>query len=146
MMYFDNSLVRGIAILCSCMLISGCGPDGPEIAVVEGTVTLDGKPLPRASVVFVNQSGRPAAAMTDDKGAYKLNFDETRKGAIPGENVVRISTFQGGGGGLPSAKETVAAEYNTQTKLRFNVELGRKNVANIDLMSGGAVAKPAGSD
>jgi hypothetical protein len=40
-------------------------PGGPEIASVEGTVTMDGNPLPNASVVFIPPAGRPAGARTN---------------------------------------------------------------------------------
>ncbi len=117
----------------------GCGPGGPEIATVSGTITLDGKPLPEASVLFINQSGRPAAAWTDQSGNYKLMFDENRSGAIPGDNIVRISTFRFGVEGVPGKKETIAAEYNIRSKLSFKVEPGKKNIANFDLKSGGKI-------
>ncbi len=53
-------------------LISGCG-EGTELASVEGTVTMDGKPLPNATVVFVNSKSRPSAARKDAKGFYRLS-------------------------------------------------------------------------
>ncbi len=127
-------------------MILGCGPNGPEIATVEGTVTLDGKPLPEASVLFINQSGRPAAAWTDESGKYRLIFDENRSGAIPGDNLVRISTFRFGVEGMPGKKETIAAEYNVRSTLSFKVEPSKKNIANFDLKSGGKVDQSASTD
>ena len=124
----------------------GCGTSGPEIATVEGTVTLDGKPLPEASVLFINQSGRPAAAWTDDFGKYRLMFDEGRSGAIPGDNLVRISTFRFGVAGKPGKKETIASEYNVRSKLSFKVEPDKKNIANFELKSGGKVDQSSGND
>ena len=124
----------------------GCGTSGPEIATVEGTVTLDSKPLPEASVVFINQNGRPAAAWTDESGKYRLMFDENRSGAIPGDNLVRISTFRFGVVGKPGKKETIAMEYNVRSKLSFKVEPNKKNVANFDLKSGGKVDQSSATD
>ena len=124
----------------------GCGTSGPEIATVEGTVTLDGKPLHEASVLFINQSSRPAGAWTDESGKYRLMFDENRSGAIPGDNLVRITTFRFGVEGKPGKKETIAMEYNVRSKLSFKVEPNKKNVANFDLKSGGKVDQSSATD
>ena len=127
-------------------LMFGCGPGGPEIATVGGKVTLDGKPLPEASVLFINQNGRPAAAWTDESGNYRLTFDEGRSGAIPGDNLVRITTFRFGVEGKPGKKETLAMEYNSRSTLSFKVEPGKKNIANFDLKSGGKVDQSSATD
>ncbi|MCA9047644.1 MAG: carboxypeptidase regulatory-like domain-containing protein [Planctomycetaceae bacterium] len=131
------------------VILFGCGSSGPEIASVEGTVTLDGQPLANASVVFVPEGGRPAGASTDAQGKYVLNFSEDRQGAIPGKNVVRISTARGettddNGQMVPGSPETIPAKYNAQTTLEFNVEPGKVNTADFTLESEGEL--PAVSD
>jgi hypothetical protein len=140
--------MRSISIcwLASLLLLTGCGSDGPEVASVEGTVTMDGNPLPEASVLFLNQTGRPAAAWTDKNGKYRLAFDEHRSGAIPGASTVRITTARDGADGYPGRKESVPADYNTRTTLKFNVEPNKKNIANFDLKSTGKVDRAAGDD
>lgn len=130
-----------VTILCVSL---GCGAGGPEIATVEGTVLMDGKPLKNASVVFVPSGGRPAGGPTDDDGKYVLNFSGGRKGAIPGESRVQITTkadpyTDENGKAVPGRRETVPAEYNTQSTLTFNVKPGEKNVANFELKSGGKI-------
>ena len=122
--------------------ISGCAEDGPEIADVEGTVTMDGKPLANASVVFVPQGGRPAGARTDDNGHYVLNFSGERQGALPGKSKVRISTLRDpyvaeDGTNVPGTPETVPAKYNAETILEFEVKLSEANVADFNLDSEG---------
>jgi hypothetical protein len=123
------------------LLVAGCGPDGPAIAYVSGRVTMDGKPLPNATVVFIPDNGRPAAAMTDANGKYVLEFSEGRHGAIPGPNTIRISTLRDptpgeGKEAIPGSKETVPPKYNAESSLTFNVEPKKRNVANFDLKSG----------
>src|SRR5688572_6481059 len=76
------------------LMVAGCGASGPEIANVSGRVTMDGKPLANATVLFVPEDGRPAGARTDADGNYVLNFTEGRQGAIPGMNSVRITTLR----------------------------------------------------
>jgi hypothetical protein len=144
-MYVKNGVVAGACLLALVCL--GCGPGGPEIATVEGTVTLDGEPLPNASVVFVPEDGRPAGATTDAQGHYELTFTEGRQGAIVGKNKVRISTARDpsetpGGDPIPAVPETIPMKYNAQTELEFTVEPGQRNVADFDLTSEGDLAAP----
>ncbi len=134
--------MMGLAVV----VLAGCGAGGPEIAYVTGKVTMDGKPLPNATVVFVPENGRPAGATTDEEGEYVLNFAQGRKGAIPGESTIRIMTFRDAdqdenGKSIPGSPETVPAKYNTESTLTFHVEAGKKNVANFELESGGQIAQ-----
>lgn len=129
------------------LVVAGCG-SGTDLASVEGTVTMDGKPLPDASVVFVNSSTRPSGARTDEKGFYRLEFSDSEKGAVPGKNVVRIFTAQGpgetmDGKPIPAKKELVPTKYNNETTLEFNVEPGKKNIADFKLESKGKIATAA---
>jgi len=133
-----------LALAVAC---AGCGPGGPEIASVEGTVTMDGKPLPNAAVVFIPENGRPAGATTDSEGHYALNFTAGRQGAIPGTNTVRITTERDpseteDGTPIPASPETVPMKYNAASELEFTVEAGKNNVANFDLVSGGPIQPP----
>jgi hypothetical protein len=131
---------------CALLGLAGCGPDGPEIAYVSGRVTLDGKPLAGASIVFIPENGRPSGARTDPNGNYVLNFDERRKGAIPGKSLVRITTIreaeqdENGKVVTPASPERIPMRYNTNSELFFVVEPKKKNVANFDLKSGGPIA------
>jgi hypothetical protein len=57
--------------------------------------------------------------------------------AIPGKNVIRITTLREGtqtedGKAIPGSPETVPREYN---KLEFTVEPGKKNIADFNLTS-----------
>ncbi len=130
--------------------MAGCGSGGPDIARVEGTVTMDGKPLPRAFVVFIPSGGRPSAAETDANGKYTLEFSGGRKGAIPGKNRVEINTARQSesnvdGSVTPGVKEMVPAKYNSNSTLEFDVVDGQTNVANFDLESKGKVIQQANS-
>jgi hypothetical protein len=134
------ALLAGIACL-------GCGPGGPEIARVEGKITMDGKPLANAAVIFIPENGRPAGATTDSEGNYVLTFTEGRKGATPGKHRVRITTLRDAsetpdGQPIPASPERVPAQYNNQSKLEFTVEPGKTNVANFDITSEGQLPEP----
>ena len=75
--------------LCSCML-TGCGKAGPEIVEVEGTLTLDGKPLDKVIVEFWPDSDGPkSSGMTDAQGKFVLKTaDGTRAGAVVSKHKV----------------------------------------------------------
>jgi hypothetical protein len=135
-------IVLVLPLLLAC---TGCDSSGPEIASVSGRVTMDGKPLANATIVFIPENGRPAGARTDENGDYVLSFSEGRRGAIPGPNSVRISTVrdaeqdENGKTAVPESKETVPMEYNAASKLTFTVEPKKKNIANFDLKAGGKI-------
>ncbi|MEZ6132139.1 MAG: carboxypeptidase-like regulatory domain-containing protein [Planctomycetaceae bacterium] len=138
-------MMNRLLALSLCLVMAGCGgASGPDIASVEGTVTMDGQPLANASVVFIPENGRPGGAWTDSSGHYVLNFSGERQGAIPGKNTVRISTYREGGQNedgtmAESQKETVPAKYNAQSELTFTVEDGKANVADFAITSEGAL-------
>lgn len=139
-----------VAFLLSASWFVGCGPGGPEIARVEGTVTLDGKPLGRAFVVFIPSGGRPAAAETDANGKYVLDFGDGRLGSVPGVNRVEINTarqpeYEEDGTMIPGVREMVPAKYNKMSTLEFNVERGKTNVADFALDSKGKISVEAGA-
>jgi hypothetical protein len=107
--------VRWTAVVLA-LTVLGCGRSGvPEIGTVEGTVTLDGKPLPGAIVMFQPQGkGRASFGQTDEQGEYYLVYVDDVEGALPGKHTVTISTYP----------EKVPARYNKKTELVRDVVVG----------------------
>ena len=74
--------------------LGGCG----KLRPVEGVVTLDGAPLPAATIIFhavkspENQAGglREASAMTDKDGKFRLET-RSKKGALEGSYKITVS-------------------------------------------------------
>ena len=68
------------------VIVSGCGGGAEEGTVaVEGTVTVDDKPIAQASVAFIGKEGaRLASASTDAAGKFKIR-------AALGNNVVTVA-------------------------------------------------------
>lgn len=133
-----------LALLAGLLLFVTAGCNSSNLPSVEGTVTLDGKPLAEATVLFINSQTRPSAAKTDVNGFYRLQFSDRESGAVPGVNIVRITTAQGvgineDGTSIPAVKERVPAKYNTKTTLQFDVQPKGQNVANWDLDSQGEI-------
>lgn len=135
------TILRLVAV-ASMFSLFGCGASGPEIGHVEGTITLDSKPLPDAFVFFRHaDGGRISQATTDANGHYELVFTADESGAIVGSNTVRITTFvdpsyDDSGELLPGTNlpELVPAKYNQNTELTVDVQSG-SNEFNFDLAS-----------
>lgn len=75
-------------------VLVGCGRSPyPETASVQGTVTLDGKPVGNATVTFAPTTSRASSGRTDEQGKYILTFKKGIPGAVLGEHQVKISKF-----------------------------------------------------
>ena len=90
-----NVVILGLNLVVACV---GCtSRSGPALAPVEGTVTMDGKPLPNAVVSFVptNQTlGQGGRGKTDATGKFEiLTQDQQQKGLPAGTYRVAISKF-----------------------------------------------------
>ena len=79
-----------------CLTLSGCGRSAPAPKIVtlpvKGTITLDGKPLAGANVVFM-AFDPPAAFVgtTKEDGAYELQGPEGRAANFQGNCKVTVS-------------------------------------------------------
>ena len=114
----------------------GCGrSDLPELGLVSGTVTLDGKAFPNAMVQFHSEAGgRPGTGTTDSEGHYELVYTTGAKGAKVGPNRVEITTMWPDGEPPPGEKERIPAEYNSASTLKKDVKPGR-NTFDFELKS-----------
>jgi hypothetical protein len=125
-------LLFGISVVFLVTTI-GCQKN-PAIGKVTGTVTLDGKPLPNASVTFHpdNSNTIPSLGGTDPNGKYELFYTDGKTGAIPGQYTVTISTGQA----WNNIPETVPSQYldKTTSELQFVVKPGNQTI-NIELKS-----------
>ena len=138
------------ACLSFTVFLAGCGgvSDQPELGQVEGNVTLGGKPLAGASVVFQPEKGRPSFGTTDENGHYQLSYKEDVPGAAVGRHAVAITTYQEGDPGADdpalqkSRKEEVPAQYNRKTTLTAEVKPGDNEPINFDLQTGGEILSP----
>jgi hypothetical protein len=104
------------------LLICGCSQSGPELAPVSGRVTLSGKPLEKADIVFQPDSGKPpASGRTDADGRYELAYKRGVMGGPVGQNTVRIRVSRE----LVRNPPKIAARFNTQSELRREVKSGQ---------------------
>jgi hypothetical protein len=113
------------------LVVVGCGQSGPEVAPVKGRVTLDGRPLEMADIVFQpNDGGSPSTSRTDADGTYELLYKRGVVGARTGEHTVRIGFTSA----LVKHPPNIPAEYNSASKLIREVKRG-DNEFNFDLKS-----------
>lgn len=79
-------------IVCILIVFTGCKNSSSALkglVVVEGTVTLDGNPLERGLISFVNSEDTGGKQATIKDGKYRFSVDQ---GVKPGECVVRITS------------------------------------------------------
>jgi len=119
------SLVAGLAIAFPALLSTGCGPTGPQKITVQGTVTLDGVPVPEGQVVFIPSDPALGAAggaiadgvftVTTFKGPHRVEVHAQKQvtrpvppGALPEEGITFVSI--------------IPKRYNERTTLTFDVQ------------------------
>ncbi len=124
------AITRGSRVGLTLLLIAsaGCGKSNQEVAPVHGRVTLDGQPLPYASVVFDTPGKTSSGGYTDQGGNYELIFKRGVKGAPLGVNHVTIveDTQRTHG------PQRLPARYNQNSDLQREVKSG-DNVFDFDL-------------
>ena len=144
----DRSITAVVALTLLALWVVGCGPaDKPVpagLVPVSGTVTMDGKGLNGATVMFIPTSGQAvdAGGLTDEAGKYELKSGEGKgTGALPGEYRVVVTRLTKPDGSVvpPSpekspmqlmteenAKESVPAQYSDllRSKLKATVAAG----------------------
>lgn len=73
------------------MLVVGCGETSP-FTKVQGVVTLNGKPVPNATVAFrPTDGGHSAYGVTKEDGSYELSSLKPGDGALPGTHRVTVT-------------------------------------------------------
>ncbi len=124
-------VARGLCLL-GALLASGCEPaKRPALGTVTGTVTLDGRPLPDALVLFTPEGpGRTAQGRTDADGRYALVYLRDIAGATLGPHTVQIITADDEEAGA----EPLPDRYHAKSELSAAVQPGG-NAFDFDLSS-----------
>lgn len=120
--------MRWHPLILLTLLFIGCGSPFGEVT---GKVTLDGQPLPGATVEFSPADGSPAYGVTNEAGEYKLLWSSNQSGAQLGKHRVRITTFNEA---KRHERERLPVRYNKKSELTAEVSSGNQ-VFNFDLVS-----------
>ena len=143
----------GILVFSGVLFLTGaigCGPGGPSVYPVAGTVTIEGHPAAAVQVVLTPVAGNQqvAAGVTDASGRYQLTWGSTaRSGAEAGRYKVmlnQLSTeteeeltarYSGGGGKAPEKpKASIPKEYSSADTSPKEVEVtAGTNTIDIDI-------------
>jgi hypothetical protein len=109
------------ALFVSLLVIAGCGKTGPQVAPVHGRVTLDGKPLAGADIMFQPVgSERPSTGRTDADGQYQLMYKRGQPGGMVGQHRVRIWVSHE----VVPNPPIIAKKFDTESTLNREVKSG----------------------
>jgi hypothetical protein len=135
--------VRGLLLTLfplACALLAGCSSKTPPVS---GRITLNGKPLAKASVTFApvatkgeQEPGPSSAGITDENGRYSLTLiGQSGRGAMIGKHKVMIALQQeiDTADDTPVKLKQLPLKYNGQTTLEFDVPAGGTDKADFDL-------------
>ena len=143
----SNLFSHGLLLIAAALICfsTGCGKDyGVELHPATGTVTMDGQPLPDATIEFrpirsgAGQQSAPRGAIgfTNELGEYKLLFRDTQ-GCPAGDFKVIISTYSEPTGADPDDRgnpETVPDQYRAaKSSLKATITEDGDNAFNFDL-------------
>jgi len=133
------------------VFLAGCSekyPNLPEQYPVAGRITLDGKPLPDAGIMFLPRGdtrGTGAFGMSDKEGKYTLKTDHGGPGAPEGEYAVTISRVVNRDGtpyvpkpdvAEAGERETLPAFYHDSMKTVLSAKVPKGgDTVNFDLTS-----------
>lgn len=146
-----KAIMFGLAVFC----VAGCSesvvlPD-PSV-VVTGVVTLDGKPLPKATVRFIPQDGAKqgygGSGVTDSAGKYELKSlagQEAAAGTPPGKYKIIVTKLIKPDGTvadmmeppmMSAAKESIPLRYSdTATSVLSETVSSSGGTFNFELTS-----------
>jgi hypothetical protein len=135
-------------LLLGFALVLGLGCGSGKFVPVSGTVTMNGKPLAGATVMFSPiakegsiDAGPGSGGKTNEKGEYTLTSDTGRTGAIVGKHRVSVSLMSPGTGETDERRRPgapvnqVPVRYNGKTELTFEVPAGGTDKADFALKS-----------
>ncbi len=150
-----NRSQRGVVSVVAVVLLTtfvGCSGSKFEFADVEGSVTLDGQPVPEAKVVYMpmassddGEAGPYSQGITDAEGRYTLSSVEPspHDGAVVGQHKIVVSTKRAHldpdrlDVEIIDSPETIPHQYTyyKRTPLTHEVPSGGTENADIQLVS-----------
>jgi hypothetical protein len=121
--------------LAFVVVASGCGRR--DMGRVSGTLTFQGKPVPKGIVKFTPKGHPAGAGETDDAGRFVLNTLQKGDGAFKGAcvvTVVPVAEFEEGSI-APKPRPDIPGKYRdySTTPFKADVVAGKANVFTFDM-------------
>lgn len=117
-----NSRICLAFVLLLAILVTGCGPKGPQRYPIQGTVTYNGQPLVEGDIVLM-----PPPGEVDD--ANKIKDGKFAFAALPGKKKVKITANRSEGPadpqmGVAPRRQYIPERYSSadKTELTLTVE------------------------
>jgi len=76
------------------LLPIACGPSGPELTTVKGTITYGGGPWPKPGTITFSGGPRPASVQFDTQGNFEVAAFEGRPGLMPGTYKIAVECWE----------------------------------------------------
>ena len=131
----SNPLIAAMLLLAACV---GCGGNGVRMGYVEGSVTLDGKPVTEAVIRFTSKEQRGARGRVVDGEIVELTTFAVNDGVPVGDHRVTVQeSYRGMPKGSPVPAMRLPKQYSNvvYTPLTATVERG-SNEFTFELVSG----------
>lgn len=127
---------RGALAVLVLSATAACGPSGPVVVPVSGTVTHNGEPIGGMWITFTPAHGRPSMGVSKPDGSFELTYSREQKGALVGAHTVSVmfrpSNMQeememARGKKLHANQDEIAAKFGAGGTEPIEVEVSRKN-------------------
>jgi len=138
-----------LLVLWVCAVLFGCDKSGRQ--ALDGTVTLDGEPLPQGSIVFFPQPGTRGPTAGDNivdgrfsiapaegtmAGTFRVEITASRKtGRKVADPTVQMMNPDAESALIDQTEQYIPARYNKQSELTAEVQEGRSNSFEFELTS-----------
>jgi hypothetical protein len=126
-----RQILAPVLALAVALALPGCRRVPPPVTEAEGTVLLDGKPLPQAQVEFVPElrhfgAEMNSTAVTDDQGHFHLTCAYNQQaGAVVAKHHVLVSE-------APVPAELRGMDERSQTKLaQYQAQLKNRPIPDV---------------
>jgi hypothetical protein len=133
-----NASVYWALLFCAVANLFGCQNYEKETAIVRGTITLDGNPVTKGTVMFVPRAGRSGRGVIQADGTFQVSTYGDGDGAIVGENQVAVVVVFGEDAKAEEVKmHLLPVKYaSTSTSgIVYDVKAGEENQVHLKLES-----------
>ncbi|WP_437192119.1 hypothetical protein [Planctomicrobium sp. SH527] len=123
----NHRLQSLMGVLFAVVFVVGCGESGPKTFVVEGTVTIDGKPLPAGTVMFIPEGTGPyATGKVGKDGKYRAEV-------VEGRHQIAVSSVDYPEGPEGPVVQLAPSMYSSEQTSGLSAEVKAGNDNKVDL-------------